>query len=62
VQARAACLGGGVGGRAVDDVSSYVSKVSAALYQPTAWLGEFDSQMIWCNSHGLDRTETNRRT
>ncbi len=22
--------------------------------QPTPWLGEFDSTMIWCNSHGAD--------
>ena len=20
---------------------------------PTPWLGEFDSTMTWCNSHGL---------
>jgi hypothetical protein len=110
VQARAACLGGGVGGRAreglavagqqeagvdsgecrqggkgraavvrtingypypelpaykgygnVDDASSYIGKVSTALQQPTPWLGKFDSTMIWCNSQGLDCTETNRR-
>ncbi|MGH3290410.1 MAG: tannase/feruloyl esterase family alpha/beta hydrolase [Trebonia sp.] len=45
----------------VDDASSYVGKVSAAVQQPTPWLGKFDSTMIWCNSQGLDCTETNRR-
>jgi hypothetical protein len=46
----------------VDDASSYVGKVSAALQQPTPWLGKFDSQMTWCDSQGLYCTETNRRT
>jgi Tannase and feruloyl esterase len=46
----------------VDDAASYAGKVSAALQQPTPWLGKFDSQMIWCSSQGLDCTETNRRT
>jgi hypothetical protein len=46
----------------VDDASSYVGKVSRALEQPIHWLGKFDSAKIWCNSQGLDCTETNQRT
>ena len=46
----------------VDDASSYTGKVSAALQQPTPWLGKFNSKLIWCNRQGLDCTETNHRT
>ena len=36
----------------VDDASSYTGKVSAALQQPTPWLGTFNSTTIWCDSKG----------
>jgi Tannase and feruloyl esterase len=42
----------------VDDASSYTGRVSAALQQPTPWLGKFDSEMIWCNNQGLDCRQT----
>jgi hypothetical protein len=45
----------------VDDASSYTGKVSTALQQPTPWLGRFDCKVIWCNSQGLDCTETHHR-
>jgi hypothetical protein len=42
----------------VDDVSSYVPKVSQAIQKPIRWLGTFNNRMIWCNSLGLDCRET----
>jgi len=42
----------------VDDAASYVPRVSRALQQPVCWLGKFDTQMVWCNSRGLDCRET----
>jgi hypothetical protein len=41
----------------VDDASSYVSRVSYALQEPTPWLGKFDSTMVWCNNQGVDCRE-----
>jgi hypothetical protein len=38
----------------VNDASSYVGEVSAALQQPTPWLGKFDSTMTWYNDQGTD--------
>jgi hypothetical protein len=45
----------------VDDVSSYTGKVSAALQQPTPWLGKFDCELIWCNRHRLDCAAPHQR-
>jgi feruloyl esterase len=41
----------------VDDASSYVGKVSAALEKPIRWLGQFNRTKIWCNSKGTDCRE-----
>jgi feruloyl esterase len=38
----------------VDDASSYIGKVSAALEQPVRWLGKFSTLQTWCNSSGTD--------
>lgn len=37
----------------VKKASSYKPEVSKALMQPTPWLGDFDTTMIWCNSKGV---------
>ena len=42
----------------VDDASSYVGHVSAALQQPTPWLGSFNTRTVWCNDQGVDCRET----
>jgi Tannase and feruloyl esterase len=42
----------------VDDASSYVGRVSAAVQQPTPWLGSFNTRTMWCNDQGVDCRET----
>ena len=42
----------------VNDASSYVGRVSAALQQPTPSLVKFDTSTIWCNNQGVDCRQT----
>ncbi|HXW44780.1 MAG TPA: tannase/feruloyl esterase family alpha/beta hydrolase [Streptosporangiaceae bacterium] len=42
----------------VDVASSFYGQVSAAVQQPTPWLGRFDSVTMWCNAEGVDCYET----